>query len=384
MAPGYFSQGPQAPALSGVVSAARSALAGLLPRFYRPAKVAVVYDESKKPQTSHSWTKERGHKIEIADVPSDSSGGVPTAFGFPGAARVSQRVERFMLMGHEYAHVLFDDAVKKQENHAADSAYAAMTEGFAVSVEQLLIDKMLSAPMASNLSPRDASDLLAISRARQTWLSAEDNHYSEGILSWRKAYEQGGETGVLGFLASLSARRMMKVQRADPAYQLALGDPELLSSYLGEDPKARQGLAAYLKASKGEALTETEQGLALAAVEAAGPQGWRRVFDRSLRGSMNLARAQAPADGARWWEAAGKPIQETLPAFALARLSPAIGAALAQYLVELVQPSEGLAQLFEQRGPNEKLNSVVNGAETLPWDETGRSAWMNALTRWLL
>ena len=124
--------------------------------------------------------------------------------------------------------------------------------------------------------------------------------------------------------------------------------------------------------------------MALAAVEAAGPQGWRRVFDRSLRGSMNLARAQAPADGARWWEAAGKPIQETLPAFALARLSPAIGAALAQYLVELVQTSEGLAQLFEQRGPNEKLNSVVNGAETLPWDETGRSAWMNALTRWLL
>src|SRR4029079_3231493 len=142
-----------------------------------------------------------------------------------------------------------DSAVDRQENHPAHSAYTAITEGFAVTGEQLLIDRMIDMAPSLSLGPRDALDLLAISRGRRQWLDVSDNHYSEGIISWRKAYEEGGAQGVLSFLASLSARRMIAVPRSDPAYQLMLGDPKLLSAYLGSDESSplRRGADAFAK-----------------------------------------------------------------------------------------------------------------------------------------
>src|SRR5581483_4809405 len=100
-----------------------------------------------------------------------------------------------------------------------------------------------------HLTPRDAMDLSSIARARRDWLDTNDNHYSEGILAWRKAYADGGVTGLASFLASLSAHRMAQTPRADPAYQLALGEPALLSAYVGHDEGSadRRGLLAYAK-----------------------------------------------------------------------------------------------------------------------------------------
>ena len=223
----YFGSQPLAPSLSKVEDAARAVMGHLLPRFYRPIPSASAYADDKI--TGHTWTPDNGHLIELSPVAADSSGEVPSAFGFPGAVRVQQRIERFMEYSHELAHVLFDDGVRKTQTHSPRSAYAAMTEGFAVALEQILIERMLAQPVALHLSPRDAMDLAAISRARTQWLASMDTHYSEGILSWRKAYERGGETGMLTLLSSLSSRRMTDTMRSDPLYQLTLGDPTLLS-----------------------------------------------------------------------------------------------------------------------------------------------------------
>ena len=380
-----FAAGPLAPSLSVVQSSALSLIARLLPGVYRRVPTRSAYDRSEHPATGHTWTPEAGHLIELAPVPSDSRGEVASEFGAPGRLRVQQKIEHLLEYAHEYFHVLFDDAVRPKKNHPAHSVYSAMTEGFAVAGEQLLVGRMLDLAPSLNLGPRDTLDLSAVSRARREWLDVSDNHYSEGIISWRKAYEDGGTKGVLAFMAALSARRMSAIPRSDPAYQLALGDPTLLAAYLGRDPAApaRLGLDAFAKAAAGETLTGDEARNAAEAAELAGPDGWRRLFERTLLADRRIKEPKAAEAGA-WYERKTEPMAPVEPVFALARLSPGAGAALSRYLAFVISERGGALRLFERAGPNEKLAAILSGAESLPWDQADRKAWDDGVTRWLM
>jgi hypothetical protein len=380
-----FARGPLTPGLPSVETAARSLIARLLPSLYRRVPVTAAYDRGERPSTGHTWTPDKGHVVELAPVGADSRGEVVSAFGAPHALRVQQKIEHLMEFAHEYFHVLFDSAVRRKENHPPHSAYSALTEGFAVSGEQLLIKRLLDSAPSLGIGPRDAMDLSAIAQARSRWLDVEDNHYSEGIISWRKAYEQGGTTGLLEFLSSLSARRMIATPRSDPAYQLALGEPKLLSGYLGRDEAspARRGLEAFAKAARGETLTEAEARDASQAVELAGAEGWRRLFERTLLADKRLKVPSTESSDGAWWEKKAEAPVSVEPAFALARLSPSAGAALARFLADTISSPGGAARLFGRRGPNETLNAIAAGAEKLPWDEAGRRAWNDGLMRWL-
>jgi hypothetical protein len=381
-----FARGPLAPGLPVVETAARSLIARLLPSFYRRVPTLSAYDRGERPSTGHTWTPAKGHLIEINPIRPDSNGNVPSSFGAAGETLIQQKISHLMEYAHEYFHVIFDASTRRTENHPMHSVYAAMTEGFAVSGEQLLAERLLEMAPSLNLGPRDAMDLAAISSGRRRWLDVEDNHYSEGILSWRQAYADGGAQGVLSFLASLSARRMIAVPRSDPAYQLVLGDPGLLSAYLGRDlaSPARRGAEAFAKAARGEKLNEAETREAAAVVEQAGPDGWRRLFERTLRSDKRLQEPKAAAEAANWWEKKAEPMSSVEPVFALARLSPAAAAALASYLAAAISEPGGAVRLFERAGPNEKLTAILAGAEALPWDEAGRKTWNDGLTRWLI
>ena len=381
-----LARSPLSPGLPQIGTAARSLIARLLPALYRPVPTRAAYDHSARPQTGHTWTPERGHLIEIAPVPADSRGNVPTAFGHDGRTLVQEKIEHLMEFAHEYFHVIFDAVVGREEDHSLQSAFAAITEGFAMSGEQLLIEKILDNIFTLGIGPRDAADLGAISRARRDWLDTNDNHYSEGILPWRTAYAEAGQKGLLDLLGSLSAHRMAATPRSDPAYQLALGEPALLSAYVGHDDASaeRRGLLAYAKASHGEKLDEAEQRDASAVVGRAGADAWRRVFERTLFADKRLQEPEKDAPSARWWEKKAQPMASVEPALALARLSPAAGAVLSHLLAETIRSPGGAIRLFERAGPNEKLNALVGGAESLPWDEADRALWNEGLTRWMM
>jgi len=383
-----FAAAPTAPGLAAVATAGRSLIARLLPSLYRRVPARADYDRGERPSTGHTWTPERGHLIEINPIRANSDGNVPSAFGGAQEPLIQQKISHLMEYAHEYFHVLFDDATRRKENHPMTSAYSAMTEGFAVTGEQLLAERMLDLLPSLGLGPRDAMDLAGISSGRRRWLDVEDNHYSEGIISWRKAYADGGIQGVASMLASLSARRMIATPRSDPAYQLVLGDPKLLSAYLGRDESTpeRRGADAFAKAVRGEKLTEAETSEAAAVVERAGPDGWRRLFERTLRSDKRLAApAEAAAETGNWWEKKkAEPLASVAPVFTLARLSPAAGAALSRYLAAAISEPGGAVRLFERAGPNEKLAAIINGAEALPWDEADRKAWNDGLSRWLI
>ncbi|MFH2203129.1 MAG: hypothetical protein ABIJ96_08460 [Elusimicrobiota bacterium] len=381
----YFAPGPRAPQLSKVERAAHSLFRGLLPSFYRPIPVTARYDKSAHPETGHLWSAETGHIIELNPVRADSAGNVPSAFGLPGLAFVQQKIEQVIQFAHEYAHVVFDTVVRKAENHAPLASYSAMTEGFAVTLEQQLIDRAINNPGMLGLSVNDVADLVTIAKARRDWLNALDTHYSEGVLPWKKAYANGGTKGLLSFLSSLSAQRMIRIHRSDPVYQLASAEPDLLSAYLGGDSRhpARRGLEAFGRNARGEELDAGERDAAKAVIEAAGPEGRQRLFERTLLEDKRIAAPVKPAEKTAWYEKESKAPVSVEAVFALARLSPVGAAELAAFLTRTIQASDGARRLFGRPGPNEKLNAVVAGAESLPFDEAGRQSWSEALTNWL-
>lgn len=365
----FFAAPAEGPELPAIARTARRLFARLLPAFERPVNSKVRFDESRRPVTGHTWTKEEGHAIELVPEPADARGEVVSAFGIPGMTRVQRKIERLMIIAHERAHVVFDDVVGRRDQHAGDSAYSAMTEGFAVTLERLFIDRVMADPLGWGIGPRDAADLLAIKGAREQWLAAFDTHYSEGVVPWRAAQARGGDEGILAFLARLSASRMTEVKRDDPAYQLAAHHPDLLAAYLGRDAEhpMRRGLEAYAKAAAGNELTPAEADAARAAIEKAGPDGRARVFERTLRVDRAVGED-------------GPPSVER--AFALARLSPAGASELAAYLAENAAGG-GLDRIIGSRGPGPRLNAVVAGAEKLPFTEAGRVSWMASLMDWL-
>ncbi len=381
----YFKGDAGAPQLSKVEAAAHAMFRGLLPAHYHRLPATARYDRSENPSTGHLWSAETGHIIELAPVRRDSKGNVPSAFGSPNTTFVQEKVEQLLQFAHEYAHVVFDAVVRKTDNHSPVSSYAAMTEGFAVTLEQALVERVIDNPMLLGLSPRDVADFTNIAMARRDWLNTQDNHYSEGIQSWWRAFKTSGDKGVTAFLNSLSAGRMTKTLRADPAYQLAAGDAHLLSGYLGKDAQSeiRQGLEAYAKAARGEELTAKETALAEAAIEKAGPEGRRRVFIRSLFDDRRIPDTAERRQGPRWYENDGAKPLVIGPAFALARLSAVASEELGQFLAETVSTAKGARRLFGAAGPNEKLVAITKEAEGLTFSEKTRSAWDTGLAEWV-
>lgn len=367
----YFASPAEGPELGFVAKTARLLFSALLPRYDRPVRATVKFDDSKHPSTGHRWTRETGHVIEILPQGADGEGKVPTAFGLEGMEKVSRKVERLLLVVHEYAHAVFDDSVGRKEQYLTAAAYSAMTEGFAVTLEGLFIDRLTADPLAWGLSAQDASDLLKIRRAREQWLASVDTHYAEGVVPFSKAFETAGDEGVLAFVAKLSARRMTDVHRSEPAYQLAVSDPETLAAYVGRDAAhpLRAGFDAVAKLSKGEELDEAEEKAAAAALEAAGPEGRRRLFHRLLRVDL----AVEDEDG-------GTP--DVGLVFRLAALSPSAASELAAYLVATVE-GPGLGKIAG-RGPGPRMNAVIQGAEKLPFSDAQKATWLEKLTAFIM
>ena len=381
---GYFNGNPRAPGLNGVEAAAHALFRGLLPAHYHRLPATARYDKGPNPSTGHLWSAETGHIIELAPTPTDSKGDVSSAFGLPNSTFVQDRVEQLVEFAHEYAHVVFDAVVRKTDNHSPLSAYSAMTEGFAVTLEQALVERVLTNPILLGLSPRDVADFVKISQARQTWLDALDTHYSEGVKSWFKVFKEEGDSGVTAFLKTLSAGRMTKTLRADPAYQLSVESPELLSGYLGKQQRSelRDGLKAFVKATQGEELTPEEARLAEAAIDKAGPEGRHRLFMRSLFDDKRIPEKAERRQGPRWYETDKTLPLAIGPAFTLARLSVTAAEELSVFLAHALQSGNG-RRLFGAGVPNDKLNTLVAEAESLPFSETDRVTWNEGIAKYL-
>ncbi len=373
--------GPAAPDLKGLEAVTRALIARYLPELYRPIAVRYGYEESNLgPGGGHTFTPESGHEITLTPAEPDPDGLVLSAIGPPGETRVQPKIEQIVTSVHEFAHALFDDAIGRRDAaRPRDSSYDAMTEGFAVQCERLVLRGMLRDAAELGLSERDAADARRLLDARLRWLKSEDNAYAEGTPIWHELHERGGAAAMAAFLASLRAERMTAVMRADPIYQLSLGSPQTAGAYLGEgNPRLRSDLESAAAAAAGRELSPDERAAGARALEAAGPRGREWLARRALLREVDVG------DGLRVVPAFLRRAPDASEAlFRLAALSPALAGRAAEILSWAASAPDGMRRVFEEPGPGRRFMSIVAAAESLPWTAEAKRVWDAAVMRWI-
>lgn len=221
-----------------------------LPAFYKDFFYKVIVMPSDTLNGAHSLDDSDMHSLTLhVDQPLTKkydSLPEPEIFSPQTDARVpgepiARRIAGLMVLAHEYSHGIFDEFVVPKEARPArmvgDAVFYAMTEGFAVMSELLLIDKMAAARKELGLSEKDVADLIRRKNLRIMHLKREKDHYTFGTLYfWHKIYKEGGEAGMLDFLRSLNYQKISQVTLSDPALLAVKGKPAAFKKFLSEKP----------------------------------------------------------------------------------------------------------------------------------------------------
>ncbi|MFA5138580.1 MAG: hypothetical protein WC728_05040 [Elusimicrobiota bacterium] len=180
----------------------------------------------------------------------------PGLFGAP----IQRWVSRTITLFHEYAHGVFHEltpAISRGFNLPENDMLRAdvamvLDEGFAVTMELLLIDRMIADAGELGLTPEDVSDLRIRKKQRLHDMRYRKDHYAAGTYYFmHRLYKREGEDGILRFLKDLDMERLYTLFTYDPSYRLIQGSPELFEAYLTKsgDARLREGvdaLAAYI------------------------------------------------------------------------------------------------------------------------------------------
>jgi hypothetical protein len=263
---------------------------------------------------------------------------------------------------HEYAHAVFGERVGNVAERSRDAVYNPVNEGFAVTVERMVMDGMLRERGELGLSQEDAKDVAAMREARRKALRVDDNFYSEGRLRvWRPAQARGGEAGVKALLGSLKAQPLLALQRQDAAYQLSQGQPEKLRAALAGAPASVQEL-----------------------LDTAPRRTLERFFALHLdrQQAMDVGGGQKVLYSQRW-----KDGFSPQALFSLVAGSKRAGRALSSWLARKARAGK-LDRVFEADGfapeVRKRVAEIVSGAERLPWGKRDHSDWKAAVGRWLV
>jgi len=173
---------------------------------------------------------------------------VPAAFDAESTARGTIPIGLLsaVLYFHEYAHAVFDWKVTAYTGlfGGHSGAYHTLNEGFAVSMELALIDKLVRSRADLNLTEEDVSSLKALKRARIESLKRDRDAYTAGTFYfWHALSKRHGEDGVLRFLEHIDIERLSALLDKDASFRLLHNAPELFVPYLtgeaGDVPWAR-------------------------------------------------------------------------------------------------------------------------------------------------
>jgi hypothetical protein len=188
---------------------------------------------------------------------------VPAAFYEPSPVKgdISKGLRWTLFYFHEYAHAIFDWKVTAYKGYYSgrQTAFHTLTEGFALSMELALVDKLVEDRAALNLSDADVTSLKEHKRARIESLRRYRDEYTEGTLYyWHALYKRYGYEAVLGLLEHMDIERLALLKKSDTGFRLLQNAPELFVPYLtgqaGDAPWAR----ALDKLARQQVPTEEE------------------------------------------------------------------------------------------------------------------------------
>lgn len=250
---------PDSPAsdyLLGLADQTRRTFARHFPLFHREFPLTVAHSgrtDTDMINASHDvspYGKSRMHHIVLLEkMPPGKSNErelAPTAFSAddlpsPLNRAVRRGLARILTFFHEYAHGVFHEIIPSisrgfilpEEDGIRINAETALNEGFAVMLELLLVDKMLSRPGDFGLGPEEIEDARSWKAQRLRDMRHARNHYTQGTFYFiHKIYKQEGEAGLLKFLEDLDTQRLYELATHDLPFRLLEGRPELFKAYL--------------------------------------------------------------------------------------------------------------------------------------------------------
>jgi len=197
-------------------------------------------------RTDANLVRDDGHGTIRLRGPVPPGGASDRALGgspFKAGPVMSGRIMRLVTVFHEYGHVIFYHRTgARPDDTRGFTAFDAVNEGFAVTLELLMIDKAVAAREELGLSEREAAELREWKRERLAMLRGR-NHYTEGTLRvWHKLYRSGGQAALQSAADSLAPERLQGVPLDHPVFVLAGGEPSLLEAFTHGDERLWEGL----------------------------------------------------------------------------------------------------------------------------------------------
>jgi hypothetical protein len=303
------------------------------------------------------------HSTEDENVDSDLN-----VVGMP-KLQVPRRIDSLVTFFHEMAHGVFDRAVPVPDRFrtSLDSAFYALTEGFAVMLELVMIDRLSAARVEFGLSDADVSSLRASKRRRIQILRRVPNHLTEGTFHfWHGIYKRAGVTGMMQVLERLDPARVGALNRNSMEYRLIQDSPELFEALLTKDADQgpRRGFTAMHKAVMGNDLSEEEREAAADFLGRVRPSALRRLYSGTVG-------PRAVVGGSP--EVAGL-------MFRLSNLATRAPSELVESLLRWTADFRSLHALF-LRGP-QWTQTVLQGMEAAKMDADQRLDWNSRLALW--
>jgi hypothetical protein len=271
----------------------------------------------------------------------------------------TKRISAMMIMIHEYAHAVFADAAEGASGDKT-TAYGALTEGFAVLLELIAADRMLSERQFLGLTDADEASLRDYKNWRLAELKKNKDHYTEGTLNfWAYIHRRGGLDGVRRFLRRIEGHELL-VPRKHPVYQLVEGSPELAEAvFAGGVRKLRLGVLMIADFLDGNVEADA---------------GQLAIMRETLGHAREAALRKVMRRYVKAWEAANglKPgrVQHWHPAFRLAELD-------ARAARSLAMADEAAAEFHSSNALIER--AILDGFERLPLTESERRRWRSGV-----
>ena len=341
------------------------------PEFYRALPVRLSFRAGANSGGLYRVSTDGPVEIELEGhhlpVPGREEPRILTPFG--GTPRMAGHLVRLVTAFHEYAHALFYERTgSKPDSRNGYTALDAVSEGFAVTLELLMIDKALAAREELDLSDADVQDLRTWKRGRFAILRRRD-HYTEGTLRfWHGIFKKGGEAAVLSTLDSLSPERLQSVPVGHPAFFLAGGETRLAGTFSRDSPLWEGWLALGKHLADGSPLEDASRDAALSAFGLVRPAALTRFFEASLN-------TRRPNVLSRY-------LMSSLPISTLIRLA-ALSASAAESLVGFLLeclPRVGPSFILA-RGPA-WMEAFIQALVILPMTDAQRSDMRRIIETW--
>lgn len=282
---------------------------------------------------------------------------------------IPRRIDNLATFFHEMAHGVFDRAVPVPDRFrtSLDSGFFALTEGFAVMLEMVMIDRLSVARAEFGLSDADVAALQASKRRRIQILRRVPNHLTEGTFNfWHAVYKREGVPGMMRVLERLDPVLVGAINRNSLEYRLIQDSPELFEAFLtaGADQSPRRGFSAMHKSIAGKELSEDERLAAAGFLSRVRPSALRRLFSGMLGSRM----------------VAGTPPEVAAMMFRLSSLEPSVSRELTNSFLRWTNEFQSLHSLL-MRGA-QWAAAVIQGMETAKMDENQRLDWNSRLASW--